>query len=132
MTIDSPVITDAHERASARRYRQLIDGRLIEGASQAPVIDPATERVIASAPVASDEQVDAAVEAAHRAFATWRHSTFAERHAVLRAMVARIRERAEDIAEVITLEQGKSISAARLDVELSIAWAEYYLSLIHI
>jgi aldehyde dehydrogenase (NAD+) len=126
MTIDSPVIADAHRRASARQYLQLIDGKLVEGAFRTPVIDPATEQIIAHAPVASDDQVDAAVEAAHRAFATWQHSTFEQRHEVLRQIVARIRARAEDIAEVITLEQGKSIIAARLDVELSIAWAEYY------
>jgi succinate-semialdehyde dehydrogenase/glutarate-semialdehyde dehydrogenase len=71
------------------------------------VVNPATGAVIGQCPKASAAQLDAALKAADDAFPAWSRTTGAERHAVLRRAADLMRERAEDIARVITAEMGK-------------------------
>ena len=71
------------------------------------VVNPATGAVIAACPKASPAQLDAALKAADDAFPLWSRTSGAERHAVLRRAADLMRERAEDIARVITAEMGK-------------------------
>ena len=108
-----------------RAFRQLIGGELVEGATTQPVIDPATEEVIATAPVASASQVDAAVAAAAGAFEAWRATPLADRAAVVRAIADAIEARREEIATIVTLENGKPIDNARGDVDDSLTWARH-------
>lgn len=71
------------------------------------VVNPATGAVIGQCPKASPAQLDAALKAADDAFPAWSRTSGAERHAVLRRAADLMRERAEDIARVITAEMGK-------------------------
>jgi succinate-semialdehyde dehydrogenase/glutarate-semialdehyde dehydrogenase len=71
------------------------------------VVNPATGAVIGQCPKASAAQLDAALKAADDAFPAWSRTSGAERHAVLRRAADLMRERAEDIARVITAEMGK-------------------------
>lgn len=71
------------------------------------VVNPATGAVIGQCPKASPAQLDAALKAADDAFPAWSRTPGAERHAVLRRAADLMRERAEDIARVITAEMGK-------------------------
>lgn len=104
-------------------YAMLIDGALVAGATRIPVVDPATEAVIAHAPAADSRQLDAAVAAAKAAFPAWRDTALAERVGVIGRIVEAIAARREEIARIITLEVGKPIAAARADVDLSLQWA---------
>lgn len=103
----------------------LIDGQLVPGARSQDVVDPATEQVIARAPVADGEQVDAAVLAAKNAFESWKKTTPAERRIVIENLCESVRQNKERIACIITMENGKPIAAARADVDLSLSWAEH-------
>ncbi|MEM7664866.1 MAG: NAD-dependent succinate-semialdehyde dehydrogenase [Pseudomonadota bacterium] len=89
--------------------KMLIDGEWIaEGdAGSMPVANPATEAVIGQCPKASIEQLDAALAAADRGFAIWSRTPGVERFRVIRRAAELLRERAPDIARVVTLEMGK-------------------------
>ncbi|MFI1105720.1 aldehyde dehydrogenase family protein [Streptomyces melanogenes] len=78
------------------------------------VVEPATEKVIGSAPGGTPEDVDAAVRAARRAFAGWAETPAVERAAYLRRIAEGIERRAPDLAELIAREVGTPIGFARL------------------
>ncbi|MFM7348364.1 MAG: NAD-dependent succinate-semialdehyde dehydrogenase [Erythrobacter sp.] len=71
------------------------------------VVNPATGRVIGHCPKASPAQLDAALKAAGDAFASWSRIAGADRHTILRRAADLLRERALEIAAVITAEMGK-------------------------
>ncbi|MEM6494108.1 MAG: NAD-dependent succinate-semialdehyde dehydrogenase [Pseudomonadota bacterium] len=89
--------------------RMLIGGDWVaqDGEGTMPVVNPASEQALAACPKASKEQLDAALGAADAAFASWASTPGAERHAILRRAGELLRERAERIARVVTLEMGK-------------------------
>ncbi|MGL6335310.1 gamma-aminobutyraldehyde dehydrogenase [Aeromonas jandaei] len=92
--------------------QQLIDGQFVtgEGPSE-PVLNPATGELIVQLPEASFEQVSRAVNAAQRAFGTWRHTTPATRSNLLLRLAAAIEERAEAFAAIESLNCGKPYTA---------------------
>lgn len=104
----------------------LIDGRWVEGGERLSVLNPADEEPIGTASVATQAEVDAAVEAAERAFRAWSRTPPSQRAGLLRAAAQRIRERLDEIARMITLEQGKPLRDARGEVQASIDALEYY------
>jgi len=106
----------------------LIDG-LRTGASSKgwiPVIDPATEEPIAEVPRGMPDDVDAAVRAADAAFTAWSRTAPAERGAVLHRAAARVRARAEDLALLLTSEQGKPLDEARKEIGEVVRTFGYY------
>src|SRR5690606_32093391 len=76
----------------------------------------ATDEVLGELPMATQDDVDHAALAAVAAFAAWRGTTAHERSAILRRVAALLRERQEVLARVLTLEQGKPLSDARLEI----------------
>ena len=91
------------------QIKMLIGGEWIAagGEGAMPVINPATEQAIAQCPKVSKEQLNAALAAAENAFAGWAATPGAERHRIIRRAADLLRERAEGIARVVTLEMGK-------------------------
>jgi succinate-semialdehyde dehydrogenase/glutarate-semialdehyde dehydrogenase len=85
------------------------DGRTI------PVVNPATEEVIGSVAHAGRADLDAALAAAERGFAVWRKVSPYDRSKVMRRAAELLRERAEKVAQLMTLEQGKPLAQARLE-----------------
>ena len=81
-----------------------------------PVHDPATGETIGRVPIATDDDLRRALESASRGFARWRAISAYDRHAILRDAAAIIRARVDAIARVMTLEQGKPLGEARLEV----------------
>jgi len=89
--------------------KMLINGEwIINGeAGSMDVVNPATGQVIGQCPKASPQQLDAALAAAGEAFVTWSKTPGAERYVILRRAADLLRERAPEIARVITAEMGK-------------------------
>jgi len=89
-----------------------IDGKFIsaEGRHTQPVINPATQEVLGHLPHATEEDLQHALEAADRAFRTWRHSSPMERSAILRKVAQLTRDRASEIARNMTMDQGKPLT----------------------
>ncbi len=78
-----------------------------------PVHNPASGQVIGSVAHASVSDLDRALAAAQRGFEVWRDFTPAKRGKVMRQAAALIRERLDEIARLITLEQGKPLVEAK-------------------
>ncbi|MBT8163262.1 MULTISPECIES: aldehyde dehydrogenase family protein [Arthrobacter] len=114
---------------STRTFKQLIDGQLLEGASSQSVIDPATGEAFAVAPVADEQQANEACLAAARAYIGWQKTAYSDRTHILEQIAVRIEERRQEIAEIITLENGKPIAEAEGDVDAAVTWLRYFNSL---
>lgn len=93
------------------------------------VVDPATEKVLATMTVAGPATVDAAVASARRATATWAGMGPVGRRVPLRTVAERIREHAEDLATTITLEHGRPIADARAEARGAADLVEMYAEL---
>ena len=96
----------------------LINGswKIGEGRDSFAVIDPASGDTIGAVPLATPADLDEALAAAELGFAKWRATPAEARGAVLRKAAALLRERTEEIARLLTLEQGKPIAEARGEV----------------
>lgn len=95
----------------------LIDGEwrgALDG-SRLPVINPATGRQIGTIPQASREDLDAALAAADRGFEIWRKTPAFDRAKIMRKAAEFLRDRAEEIAPIMTLENGKPLAQARIE-----------------
>ncbi|HCB49084.1 MAG TPA: aldehyde dehydrogenase, partial [Chloroflexi bacterium] len=93
---------------------------------QIDVLDPATETVIDSVPVGDAADIDRAVKAASSAFQDWRWSTGLERAEMLHDAGAKIRAHFDDIARLLTLEEGKALPENEEEVEWVIGTLDYY------
>lgn len=80
-----------------------------------PVINPATEEAIGTVAHASRDDLDAALAAAEKGFAVWRHTPPHERYKIMRKAAEILRERHEAIATLMTMEQGKPLPEARME-----------------
>ncbi|MEM1051765.1 MAG: NAD-dependent succinate-semialdehyde dehydrogenase [Pseudomonadota bacterium] len=89
--------------------KMLIGNEWVEigGDGVMPVINPASEQEVGRAPKASKEQLNAALAAADEAFPLWSKTPAIERFRMIRKAADNLRERAEAIARVMTLEMGK-------------------------
>jgi succinate-semialdehyde dehydrogenase/glutarate-semialdehyde dehydrogenase len=96
-----------------------IDGKFTSGGSGAAsdVVNPAKDQVLGRVPHAKKAELDAALAAADKGFKTWKRVSAYERAKIFRKAADLVRARAEDIARVLTLEQGKILAEARLEVQ---------------
>jgi succinate-semialdehyde dehydrogenase / glutarate-semialdehyde dehydrogenase len=95
--------------------------------TQYAVTDPSTGERIREVPTDSDEQVLAAVAAAHEAYSTWgRTSTAADRTKLVRRVSELHTERREELAEAMHREMGKAMDDALGEVDFSAAIYAYY------
>src|SRR3954452_10626885 len=80
-----------------------------------PVLNPATGEPVGTVPVATREDLDEALEAAQRGFRTWKAVSAYERSKIMRKAADLLRERADAIAPIMTLEQGKPLPEAKME-----------------
>lgn len=95
----------------------LIDGQWSSGTHphQADVFNPASGELIAKLGLASTADLDRALAAAQRGFQVWRKTSAYDRSKILRKAADLVRQRSDEIAALITLEQGKPLAEARLE-----------------
>lgn len=121
------------EETAVRRYQMFVGGRWVEAKSGETyeIVDPATERVVAVVPKGGAADADEAVRVAREAFDTgpWPRMTAVERAQVLSAAAARIRERAEELARLETLQMGKLLEDSLVDMNDAAHTFEYYAGL---
>ena len=80
------------------------------------VLNPATEEVIGTYAYAGKEDLDEALEAAEKGFAQWRKVSAFDRSKVMRKAADILRSRADAIARIMTMEQGKPLPEAKMEV----------------
>jgi succinate-semialdehyde dehydrogenase/glutarate-semialdehyde dehydrogenase len=81
------------------------------------VRNPSTENVLAPVPKATEDDLANALQAAARGFALWRDTAPHERAGIILKAVGLLRERTDDIAKILTLENGKHLADARAEIE---------------
>ncbi len=105
-------------------FSLLINGELVPGDGWLDVINPATEQVFARCPAAGDAQLDAAVDAARDAFATWSRLSYEERAGYVRRYTAVLAEHHAALAALLVREQGKPIAQARAELDSCLKQAD--------
>jgi len=94
------------------------------------VVNPATETTIATVPAASGDDADAAVRAARGAFASWSQLSIDERVDYVERIAAAMAERAEEIAAIVSAEQGMPmVNARRVQAALPITVMQSYVGI---
>ena len=110
-------------------YGHYINGNWVEGDSgkTLPVYNPSTGVEIAQIQAGNPRDMDAAVNAAHHAFTTWRRTAAMERQRLLQEMANRLKARTDDFAMMETLDNGKTIvESSQFDIPACIETLEFY------
>lgn len=100
--------------------------RVGEGRDAHAVVNPATGATIGALPLATAADLDEALDASAKGFKHWSGTDVDARGAILHKTADLIRERAESIATLLTIEQGKPIGEARAEVLSSAAMFDYF------
>jgi acyl-CoA reductase-like NAD-dependent aldehyde dehydrogenase len=101
-------------------FRLLIEGKLVPGAAELAVINPATEDVLATAPRADRAQSDQAVASAKAAFPAWSKISIRQRGALLVELADAMEARKDEFIRLRTREQGKPLPESGWEVDRAI------------
>lgn len=110
-------------------YKLLIGGKLVAGDSTMDVINPATEEVLAVCPRGSEAQMNEAVSAAKTAFRTWRKLPMDDRRSCVMALADAIETKTDELARLLTQEQGKPLAESTAEITYTVAFLRYLASL---
>ncbi|MFT4614953.1 MAG: succinate-semialdehyde dehydrogenase/glutarate-semialdehyde dehydrogenase, partial [Bacteroidia bacterium] len=110
------------------RDQLYIDGQWVNADNGAtmPILNPATREEIISIPNAGADETRRAIEAADTAFASWRNVVAKERSAALKRWFKLIMDNQEDLAQLMTTEQGKPLAESRGEVAYGAAFVEWF------
>jgi acyl-CoA reductase-like NAD-dependent aldehyde dehydrogenase len=97
-------------------FHLLIDGASVTAPSTLDVINPATGQVFARCPAAGRDELDRAVAAARRAFPGWRELSYAQRTERIHSFCASLKQHQDELARLLTMEQGKPLSQAKDEI----------------
>ncbi|CAB3810624.1 aldehyde dehydrogenase family protein [Paraburkholderia fynbosensis] len=104
-------------------YFLSIAGKLLETDDSFDVLNPATGRVLARAPAATAAHLDEAIAAAKAAFRGWSALSYEDREQYLNAYADALEAQRDDLARLLTLEQGKPLATMAVpEVDQSISW----------
>jgi len=125
-TLERPALDLADP--SLLRQQCYVDGawRAADNGATMPVADPASGELVGTAPMFGAAETKRAIDAAHRAFPAWRAKTAKERSAVLRKWNDLMLANADDLARILTAEQGKPINEAKGEITIGAAYVEWF------
>ena len=110
-----------------KRWTLVIGGRSVETARHNDVINPSTGEPVGAMPMAGAEELNAAVDAAADAFTGWSQTSDAARAEACLAIAGQIEAHSEELAHLLTLEQGKPLNGlgSRFEIGGAVAWTRY-------
>ena len=111
---------------SLLRTDALIGGDWVKGSTRFEVHDPATGQRLADVANLGAAEADAAIAAAHKAWPAWRAKTAKERATVLMKWFALLHQHADDLARIMTAEQGKPLAEAKGEVTYGASFLEWF------
>ncbi|MCM3735763.1 NAD-dependent succinate-semialdehyde dehydrogenase [Bacillus cytotoxicus] len=114
------------KKAMLDKKAMYINGEWVHLHEQIEINNPATQYVFATVPKGGVTEAKQAVDAAHNAFKTWSKLTAAERANKLKKWFALIDEHKEEIAVIMTKEQGKPFAEALGEVNYANSFVEWY------
>jgi acyl-CoA reductase-like NAD-dependent aldehyde dehydrogenase len=107
----------------------MVNGQHARAKETFDVLNPATLEVVDTAPRSGPEELEKAVTAAKAAQKLWCRQDLATRQEAIRKAAALVRENLQDIARILTLEQGKPLGEAMMEVGIAAAFFESFASL---
>ena len=90
------------------------------------VRDPADRSLLGTVPALSAEEVDQAIAAAERAMALWRKEPASKRSSILRRWFELVAANTDDLAAILTAEQGKPLAEARGEIAYAASYIEWF------
>jgi len=110
------------------REANLINGEWVGAADGQTIVvlNPATGQVVGHVPSLSRAEVARAIDAAHAAQGAWRAMTAKERAAILRRLFDLMLANQEDLARIMTAEQGKPLAEARAEIAYAASFIEWF------
>ena len=111
----------------AKRYDLVIDGEKVATSEHFEIRDPGTGEVVGESPIATREDLDRAVAAARHAYKSWSMSSDQERKDAVNRVADAIHANMEELAELLTREQGKPLNGlgSRFELHGAEAWARH-------
>jgi acyl-CoA reductase-like NAD-dependent aldehyde dehydrogenase len=109
------------------RYDLTIGGKTVPTAEYMEIRDPGNGEVVGECPVATKDELDRAVSAAREAYMTWNRSSDDERKDAVNRIADKVHEHMEELAELLTREQGKPLNGmgSRFELHGAEAWARH-------
>ena len=104
----------------------LINGQWVAGQTRFAVNDPANGRKLADVANLGPQDAEAAIAAANAAWPAWRSKTGKERHAILMKWFELLMANQEDLARILTAEQGKPFAEAKGEIAYGASFVEWY------
>jgi succinate-semialdehyde dehydrogenase/glutarate-semialdehyde dehydrogenase len=108
------------------RTQCYIDGEWTANGKTFPVVNPATGAQLGTVPKMGAEEARGAIEAAERAWPAWRAKTAKERAAILRKLYELMMANQEDLAQIMTAEQGKPLTESRGEIAYGASFIEWF------
>ena len=114
--------------SSLLRQSNYIDGKWVQSDSGAmvPVHNPATDELVGEVPAMGSAETRRAIEAAHHAFPVWRALLASDRSAILRRLFELMIQNTEDLALIMTAEQGKPLAESRGEIAYAASFIEWF------
>lgn len=114
-----------------KHYALIIGGEKVATSELMEIRDPATGEVVGECPVATRQDLDRAVDAAQEAYKSWSRSSDEERKAAVNRMADAIHANMDELAELLTREQGKPLNGmgSRFELHGAEAWTRYTATL---
>jgi succinate-semialdehyde dehydrogenase/glutarate-semialdehyde dehydrogenase len=119
-------LRDILKDKSLLKDKSYIDGKWVDGTTLIDVTNPVNESVIGSVPKLGAAETRAAIQAAARAQKDWAKKTAKERGTVLRKWFNLMMENQEDLAQIMTAEQGKPLTESRGEVAYGASFIEFF------
>ncbi|MEF0943546.1 aldehyde dehydrogenase family protein [Rhizobium sp. BR 362] len=110
-----------------KQYALLIGGEPVATSHHAPVANPANGEVVGYMPLAGEAELEQAVAAAAKSFKSWSQTSSGERARACRDIAEKINEHAEELAQILTREQGKPLNGlgSRFEIGAALAWTRH-------
>ena len=120
------VLRDILKDKSLLKDKCYIDGQWVGGKSDIDVTNPVDDSVIGSVPKLGSAETKTAIEAAQRAQKEWARKPAKERAGILRKWFNLMMENQEDLAQIMTAEQGKPLAESRGEVAYGASFIEFF------
>jgi succinate-semialdehyde dehydrogenase / glutarate-semialdehyde dehydrogenase len=122
----SQSLRDILKDKSLLKDKCYINGKWVGGEQSINVTNPVDERVVGTVPRLGGAETKAAIAAADVAFKTWSKKTARERAAILRKWFNLMMENQEDLAQIMTAEQGKPLAESRGEIVYGASFIEFF------
>jgi succinate-semialdehyde dehydrogenase / glutarate-semialdehyde dehydrogenase len=120
------LLLDVLKDKSLLKDKCYIDGKWVSGTASIDITNPVNEAVVGTVPKLGKAETKAAIEAASLAQKAWARKTAKERSNILRKWFNLIMENQEDLAQIMTAEQGKPLAESRGEVAYGASFIEFF------